>query len=134
MEQNKNQQSTALLVMDVHEVTVNRLKDSTPFINSITKAIQTARNSIMPVIYVIVGFRKGYPEVSPNNKSFSVLKNGTQKFDNEEAVNIHASIAPEQGDVIIIKNKKSIHPRLNSDGRNINTQYQFEDSNDIETR
>jgi nicotinamidase-related amidase len=107
MEQNKNQQNTALLVMDVQGVTVNRLKDSTPFINSITKAIQTARKSKMPVIYVIVGFRKGYPEVSPNNKSFSVLKNGTQNFDTEEAVKVHASIAPEQGDVIIIKKRVS---------------------------
>jgi nicotinamidase-related amidase len=107
MEQNKNQQNTALLVMDVQEVTVNRLKDSTPFINSITKAIQTARNSKMAVIYVIVGFRKGYPEVSPNNKSFSVLKNGTQKFDTEEAVKVHAFIAPEPGDVIITKKRVS---------------------------
>lgn len=107
MEQNKNQQNTALLVMDVQGVTLNRLKDSTPFINSITKAIRTARNIKMPVIYVIVGFRKGYPEVSSNNKSFSVLKNGTQNFDTEEAVKVHASIAPEPDDVIIIKKRVS---------------------------
>jgi nicotinamidase-related amidase len=93
--------------MDVQGVTVNRLKDSTRFINSITKAIQTARNSKMPVIYVVIGFRKGYPEVNPTNKSFSVLKNGTQNFDTEEAVKVHASIAPEQGDVIIIKKRVS---------------------------
>jgi nicotinamidase-related amidase len=107
MEQNKNQQNTALLVMDVQGVTVNRLKDSTPLINSITKAIQTARKSKMPVIYVVIGFRKGYPEVSPNNKSFSVLKNGTQNFDTEDAIKVHASIAPEQGDVIITKKRVS---------------------------
>lgn len=107
MEQNNNQKNTALLVMDVQGVTVNRLKDSTPFINSITKAIQTARKCKMPVIYVIVGFRKGYPEVSPNNKSFSVLKNGTQNLYTEEAIKVHASIAPEQGDVIIIKKRVS---------------------------
>jgi nicotinamidase-related amidase len=107
MGQKKNQQNTALLVMDVQGVTLNRLKDSTPFINSISNAIQTARDIKMPVIYVIVGFRKGYPEVSSNNKSFSVLKNGTQNFDTEEAVKVHASIAPEQGDVIIIKKRVS---------------------------
>jgi len=60
MEQNNNQKNTALLVMDVQAVTVNRLKDSTPFINSVTRAIQTARRSKMPVIYVVIGFRKGY--------------------------------------------------------------------------
>ena len=106
MEQNKNQQNTALLVMDVQTVTVNRLKDSTHFINSITKVIQTARNRNMPVIYVIVGFRKGYPEVSLNNKSFSLLKNGTQNF-TEETVKVHASIAPEPNDIIITKKRVS---------------------------
>jgi nicotinamidase-related amidase len=107
MEQNKNQQSTALLVMDVQGVTVNRLKDSTSFINSVTRAIQYARKNKMPVIYVIVGFRKGYPEVSPNNKSFSVLKNGIQNFDTEEAAKVHASIAPQPGDVLITKKRVS---------------------------
>ena len=107
MEQNKNLQNTALLVMDVQGVIVNRLKDSTPFLNSVTKAIQSARNCKMPVIYVIIGFRKGYPEVSPVNKSFSMLKNGTQKFDTEDAVKVHESIAPEPGDVIITKKRVS---------------------------
>jgi nicotinamidase-related amidase len=106
MEQNKSQQNTALLVMDIQGVTVNRLKDSTPFINSITKAIQTARKRKMPVIYVIVGFRKGYPEVSLNNKSFSLLKNRTQNY-TEETIKVHASIAPEPDDVIITKKRVS---------------------------
>ena len=106
MEQNKNQQNTALLVMDVQGVTVNSLKDSTPFINSITKAIQAARKRKMPVIYVIFGFRKGYPEVSKNNKSFSLLKNGTQNY-TEETVEVHPSIAPEPDDVIITKKRVS---------------------------
>ena len=107
MEQNKNQQNTALLVMDVQRVTVNRLKDSTPFINSITKSIQTARKCKIPVIYVIVGFRKGYPEVSPDNKSFSVIKNGTMNFDSEESAKVHASIEPQPGDIIVTKKRVS---------------------------
>jgi Amidases related to nicotinamidase len=98
MEQNNKNQNTALLVMDVQSATVKMLKDDMYFINSITKAIQTARKSKMPVIYVIVGFRKGYPEVSPNNKSFSVLKNRTIHFDTEEAAKVYMSIEPKPGD------------------------------------
>jgi Amidases related to nicotinamidase len=98
MEQNNKNQNTALLVMDVQSATVKMLKDDMYFINSITKVIQTARKSKMPVIYVIVGFRKGYPEVSPNNKSFSVLKNRTQNFDTEEAAKVYMSIEPKPGD------------------------------------
>ncbi len=107
MEENRTQQNTALLILDVQEAIVKMLTDSTPFIKSIKKAIQTARNSKLPVIYVVVGFRKGYPDVSPNNKSFSVLKNGTQNLYTEEGIKVHASIAPEQNDVIITKKRVS---------------------------
>ncbi len=107
MEQNNKNQNTALLVMDVQSATVKMLKDAMPFINSITKAIQTARSNKIPVIYIVIGFRKGYPEVSPNNKSFALLKNGTMNLDMEEAFQVHASVAPQPGDVIITKKRTS---------------------------
>ena len=107
MEQNNNKQNTALLVMDVQEATVRRLKDSTPLITALNKAIQAARNCKMPVIYVVVGFRKGYPEVSPSNKSFSTIKSGVMNFDTEEATKVHGSIAPSPGDIIITKKRVS---------------------------
>lgn len=107
MEQNKNHQDTAILVMDVQEATVKMLQDNSTFINSITKAIQAARDNKIPVIYVVIGFRKGYPEVSSNNKSFSVLKNGTMNLDTEEAARVHASVSPQPGDVIITKKRVS---------------------------
>jgi nicotinamidase-related amidase len=99
--------NSALLVMDVQNITVARLSDSTQLIKSLTKVIQTARSNKIPVIFVVVGFRKGYPEVSPNNKSFSLLKNGTMNFDSEEAVKVHSSIAPLAGDVVVTKKRVS---------------------------
>jgi nicotinamidase-related amidase len=107
MEEKRTQQNTALLVLDVQEAIVKMLTDSTPVVKSIKKALQTARNSKIPVIYVIAGSRKGYPDVSPNNKSFSVLKNGPQNVYTEEGIKIHASITPEQNDVIITKKRVS---------------------------
>ena len=53
MEQNTNNQSTALLVMDIQDATIKMLKNSEPFIVSVTKAIQTARSSKIPVIYIV---------------------------------------------------------------------------------
>jgi nicotinamidase-related amidase len=107
MEENRTQQNTALLILDVQEAIVKMLKDSTSLIKSIKKAIQAARNYKIPVIYVVIGFRKGYLDVSPNNKSFSVLKNRTQNLYTEEGIKVHASITPEQGDVIITKKRVS---------------------------
>jgi len=107
MGQINNNQNAALLVMDVQGATVKMLNDSTSFIHSITSAIQIARRNNIPVIYVIVSFRKGYPEVSPNNKSFSTLKNGTINFDTKEATDIPASVASHPDDVVIIKKRVS---------------------------
>lgn len=107
MEQKNNNKNTALLVMDVQEATIKRLKDSSSFFNSIISAIQTARNNGIPVIYIVVGFRKGYPEVSTNNKSFSVFKNGGMDLDTEETYRVHTSVAPLPGDIIIIKKRVS---------------------------
>ncbi len=91
MEQNKNNKNTALLIMDVQGATVKMLKDSAAYFLPVNKAIQTARSKNMPVIYVVVGFRKGYPEASANNKSFSTIKNGDMHLDTEEATKVHAS-------------------------------------------
>ena len=104
---NNNNQNKALLVMDVQGATVKMLKDNTSFIPSVTKAIQTARSNKIPVIYVVVGFRKGYPEVSQNNKSFLVLKSGAMNLDTEEATKVHASVAPQPDDIIITKKRVS---------------------------
>jgi len=107
MEQKNCNQNTALLVMDVQGATVKRLKDATTFFQSVNKAIQTARDKKIPVIYVVVGFRKGYPEASLNNKAFSAIKNGVMDFDTEEAMQIHASVAPQPDDVIVTKKRVS---------------------------
>src|SRR5665213_1911045 len=107
MEQNKNNQNTALLVMDVQEATVKMLEDSTPVINAIKEVIQTTRDNKIQVIYVVVGFRKGFPEVSPHNKSFSSMRNGTMNLDTEDAIKVHASVAPQPGDIIITKKRVS---------------------------
>jgi|ERR1035437_5410944 nicotinamidase-related amidase len=106
MESNRNK-NTALLVMDVQGATVQILKDKTQFFTSVNKAIQTARRNSMPVIYVVVSFRKGYPEVCDNNLSFSILKNGALIFDTEEATQVDASVAPQPDDVIISKKRVS---------------------------
>ncbi len=72
-----------------------------------SKAIHTARSNKIPVIYVVIGFRKGYPEVSPNNKSFSVLMSGAMKFDNEESSMVYEAVAPLEGEIVVTKKRVS---------------------------
>jgi nicotinamidase-related amidase len=105
MEHSNN--NTALLVMDVQDAIVKNLSDSSTLLHNINNAIQKARANNMPVIYIVVGFRIGYPEVSPHNKGFTALRNGGRVLDNEEAYRVDISIAPEAGDVVIIKKRVS---------------------------
>ena len=104
MEQKNN---TALLVMDVQEPTVKMVEESAPLLIAINKAITAARYNKFPVLFIVIGFRKGYPEVSPDNKSFSGLKNRGMNFDTEEASKIFASVESQPGDIIITKKRVS---------------------------
>jgi nicotinamidase-related amidase len=77
METNSKALATALLVMDVQPAILGMLGEQGPAFAEITKkAIAAARKASIPVIYVVVGFRKGFPEITDNtqNVSFAGLK------------------------------------------------------------
>jgi len=101
------QNNTALLVMDIQNATMAILQDNTTFVNAVTKSIETARSKNIPVIYVVVGYRKGYPEVSPDNKAFALFKSGVMKLDSEESFAVYAPIAPKGDEILIIKKRVS---------------------------
>ena len=105
--ENNNNPHTALLVMDVQGAIVKMINEETPFFDSLKKAIKSARSSKMPVIYIVIGFRNGYPEMSPNNKSFNLFKSAGMDLVSEEATKIHQSIAPEEEDIVIVKKRTS---------------------------
>ena len=77
METNSKALATALLVMDVQPVILGMLGDQAPAFAEITKkAIEAARKASIPVIYVVVGFRAGFPEITDRtqNASFTRVK------------------------------------------------------------
>ena len=102
-----NKPKVALLVMDVQGVIAGRLEETNPFFTSIAKAIKNAQEQNIPVIYVVVGFRKGNPEVSRNNKFFSFLKQGAMGLDSEEGVKLHHSLTLRPEDILITKRRIS---------------------------
>jgi nicotinamidase-related amidase len=98
---------TALLVMDVQQGIVNRFGSEPGYLPGLGSAITTARQAGIPVIYVVVGFRAGYPEVSPRNKSFAAIA-GTGRFaDGDPAREVHPAVAPAPGDVVVTKRRVS---------------------------
>ena len=104
MEQTKN---TALLIMDVQSAIVQMISDAVPLINNIVKAIDHARQKNIPVIYVIVGFRNGTPEISINNKSFSAAKERWANANMEDWMKILPAVAPLANEVVVTKRRIS---------------------------
>ena len=98
----------ALLVMDVQAGIVTRFAQTGDFLKRINTAIAAARAALIPVIYVVVTFRQGYPEISPRNKSFSAVKQ--QQSSSQAAMTateIHPAIAPQPADIVVTKRRVS---------------------------
>ena len=97
----------ALLVMDVQRVVVDRYPDPA-YLPRLRAAIGAARAGGIPVIYVVVGFRPGYPEISARNKMFGRLALGTAPAGgSEQATQVHPDVAPEPGDILVTKRRVS---------------------------
>lgn len=62
---------TALLVMDIQPEIVDTVGEEV--LGPIGQAIAGARQAGLPIIFVKLGFRPGYPEVSPSNDVFTAL-------------------------------------------------------------
>jgi nicotinamidase-related amidase len=105
---NTNINHTALLVMDIQASIVGMLKEQRPeLLPALKTSVEAARSAGIRVIYVVVGFRKGYPEVSAANKAFSTLRQAGRNLDTPEGIAIDSHVAPLGDEVIVVKKRIS---------------------------
>jgi nicotinamidase-related amidase len=102
-----NKQNTALLVMDMQMGILSRYPEAAKLCSNIAKGIAYAHKNNIPVIYVVVGFRKGMPEISGNNKSFSMSKKMLADADMNEWMKVLPEIAPKENEITVIKRRIS---------------------------
>ena len=102
-----NNQNTALLVMDMQSAVLRNLPDYNEITGKVAKAIAFARSKNIPVLFVVVGFRPGMPEVSMNNKMFSASKERSANVSMEEGLKIDKTVAPGSGEIVITKRRVS---------------------------
>jgi nicotinamidase-related amidase len=101
-----NNLNSALLVMDMQVAILRNLPDAASIVSKVAKAIAAiACDNKIPVIYVTVGFRKGTPEISSNNKSFYERRERFTKIYPKEFLKIHPDILPQVGDVTVVKRR-----------------------------
>ena len=99
--------TTALLVMDVQVGIVNRYANDATLVDRLRRAIDAARRASIRVIYVVVGFRSDYAEVSPNNRGFSAIAHSGAYSDGDANRAVHPDIAPQTGDIVVTKKRVS---------------------------
>ena len=108
MSDNQTHSQMALLVMDVQAGIVARFVQTGDFLERVNTAITAAHAAQIPVIYVVVAFRPGYPEISPRNKSFSTIKRQQSRLQAAmTATEIHPAIAPQPTDIVVTKRRVS---------------------------
>lgn len=103
----RTQENTALLVMDMQTAILKNLPETAALKSNVNKAIAAARANSIPVIYVVVGFRKGMPEISSRNKTFSASKERMAGGDMNDFMKIDESVAPQSDDLIVTKRRIS---------------------------
>jgi len=93
---------TALLVMDFQKPIVERIAaGQSAVLDAAVEALAAARQRGLLVVYVVVGFRPGFPEIHPHNRRFGALKTSGTQLSTE----IHAALAPRPEEVIVTKHR-----------------------------
>jgi nicotinamidase-related amidase len=100
-------QQTALLVMDMQLGILQNFPNAGKVVETIKEAIEKALANNIPVIYVRLFFRPGFPEISPNNKMFEAFKQQLAAIPMETYSQIHPELAPKENEIIVHKKRVS---------------------------
>jgi nicotinamidase-related amidase len=100
--------TSALLVMDFQTAVVEMVPaDKDTLLARTAGLIAGARKAGMRIIYVVVGFRAGYPEVSPRNQSFGPIRESGRFAEGSAGTEVHPVVAPRPGEVVVTKHRVS---------------------------
>jgi nicotinamidase-related amidase len=102
-----NPAKTAVLIMDYQNDIVGMFPENaqSPLIERASTILKEARQVKIQIIYVVVRFREGYPEVNPQNKLFSSLKQSGRLVEGTQGAEIDPRMAPQPGDIVVTKRR-----------------------------
>jgi nicotinamidase-related amidase len=93
---------TAVLVMDYQNGLVGQRAQ---LLDRAEEVLAGVRRAGLPVFYVAVRFRDGYPEIGARNKTFSSVKEQKRLLESDPASDIHPRVAPQPGEVVFTKRR-----------------------------
>src|SRR5262249_43813558 len=101
-------EKTALLVMDLQNDVVAMLGDKgTADVEHAAAAVATARAAGLPVIYVVVGFRPGYPELPPGGMFHARVASTGRFVTTPPGADIAPGVRPQADDIVVVKHRIS---------------------------
>ena len=93
--------------MDVQQGIVERFDPPAgALLDAVRRAVDAARQAGIPVVYVRIAFRPGAPEINRRNASFAAVA-ASGFSDQDEATQIHPDVAPQPGDIVVLKKRVS---------------------------
>lgn len=93
--------------MDVLVGFVSRVPLPETYLPLMASTISSARSSGIKVIYVQVSFAPGFPEIPPTARPFYAAAKAGRFLQGSPEVEIHPSIAPVEGDIVVVKKRVS---------------------------
>jgi len=101
-----DREHTALLIMDYQNGIVSGVAETHPdLLEKTASVLAAARAAGLRVIYIVVSFREGYPEVSPRNRIFGPIRASGRMLAGSPGVEVHPQVAPRAGEVVLAKQR-----------------------------
>jgi nicotinamidase-related amidase len=97
-----------LLVMDFQQSIVDRVGDAS-VLDAAGRAAKAARAAGIPVMFVRVAFRPGYPEVAESNSTFAGLaaRSGDTMTEAHPATQLHSALEALPNEPVVLKRRVS---------------------------
>ena len=98
---------TAVLIMDYQNDIVGAYPEASrnELLARASAVLAAARRVGIPVIYVVVRFREGYPEISPKDRARRGIKESGRLMEGTSGAEIHPAVAPQPGEVVVTKRR-----------------------------
>jgi nicotinamidase-related amidase len=96
-----------LLVMDFQHGIVESIAGPS-VLDAASRAVKAARASEIPVMFVRVAFRPGYPEAAASNAAFAALaQRGDAMTQDHPATQVHDALEPRPDEPVVVKRRVS---------------------------
>ena len=97
---------TAVLSLDVQNGIFGLVPGAEAMLPHAALVMETARKSGFTIMHVGIGFELGYPEISPNNKRFTTMKEKGIFIKGSDSSKTHSAIY-KPGELVIYKHRVS---------------------------